>query len=87
MIAKDRIKKYLLINKFRPIRENCFIYETISAMTIKVILFNDCIRILIITFNKAILMTDLIKYGNKTVELCSMIDNLVKSFEYFKFEG
>lgn len=87
MIAKDRIKKYLLINRFRHIRENCFIYETISAITIKVILFNDCIRILIITFNKAILMTDLIKYGNKTVELCSMIDNLVKSFEYFKFEG
>ena len=87
MTAKDRIKKYLLINKFRLIRENCFIYETISAITIKVILFNDCIRILIITFNKATLMTDLIKYGNKTVELCCMIDNLVKSFEYFKFEG
>lgn len=31
------------------------------------------------------LVTDLISYGNKTTELCCMIDNLVKSFEYFKF--
>lgn len=89
MIAEDRIKKYLLINnEFNKIRENCFIYKTKSNITIKVVLFNGCIRLLIINNdNRAILVTDLICYGNKTTELCCMLDNFIKSFEYFKFEG
>lgn len=85
MLAKDRIIKFLLIEKYNRSSNYMFEKKIVDGkITVRILLIGKSLVIKILGTDN-IICSQNIFYGNKTNELCKKIKEFENVFNYFKF--
>lgn len=83
MIARDRIKGFLIIKNFVHRSSNIFEYN-INNKILRIYLYDKCLIIKVFGSDN-ILVSKHIFFKNNTTLVCKMIEQFIETFTYFEF--